>query len=345
MIRMIRVWLNHWFSTAYNIVQLLKEGKSDLLVVGSHPDQHSPIEAVCDEWHCEPHLKGDEYAQYCFEFCLTHAIDVFIPRYELVSISRRKEDFERAGIKVMVDDFTTVSMLNDKAKAYELLGGLGIDNIPDYETACNIGSFENAYIKLSKEYENICVKFASDVGGKSYRLIDNAIDAYGALFKKSTTRISYQDLLRALEKRDEFPKMMVMPYLPGEEVSIDCLTTHTGTIAVSRTKTTSRIEKVEFTGDLIEECNRILERVPLENPCNIQYKFLDGKPYLLEINTRMSGGIHMSCAASGINIPLIALYKLLSIDTTWEMSMRSNLVTQVEIPIIISDPKTGRCAS
>ncbi len=38
---------------------------------------------------------------------------------------------------------------------------------------------------------------------------------------------------------------------------------------------------------------------------------------MLEVNTRMSGGVQMACLGSGINIPNIAVNKLLGIDKHW----------------------------
>lgn len=43
---------------------------------------------------------------------------------------------------------------------------------------------------------------------------------------------------------------------------------------------------------------------------NIQVKYKDGKPKLLEINPRMSGGLHYSCLA-GINMPYRAVKVLI----------------------------------
>ncbi len=54
-----------------------------------------------------------------------------------------------------------------------------------------------------------------------------------------------------------------------------------------------------------------MDKVQLKFPCNIQFKIKEGIPYLLEINTRMSGGLQMACLAADINIPNIALNKLL----------------------------------
>lgn len=33
---MIRIWMNHWFSTAYNIVNLIKQDDPDFYVIGTN---------------------------------------------------------------------------------------------------------------------------------------------------------------------------------------------------------------------------------------------------------------------------------------------------------------------
>ena len=78
-----------------------------------------------------------------------------------------------------------------------------------------------------------------------------------------------------------------------------------------------------------------MNKINLEFPCNIQFKLKDDIPYLLEINTRMSGGLQMSCLAADVNIPNIALNKLLGNDIDWSMDKREKTVSYIEIPQII----------
>ena len=40
---MTRIWLNHWFSTAYNIINLLRENNPDFWIIGSNENHESPI--------------------------------------------------------------------------------------------------------------------------------------------------------------------------------------------------------------------------------------------------------------------------------------------------------------
>jgi biotin carboxylase len=67
----------------------------------------------------------------------------------------------------------------------------------------------------------------------------------------------------------------------------------------------------------------------------IQFKLKGDIPYLLEINTRMSGGLQMTCEAENINIPNIALNKLLGKEIDWNLEAKERVVSYIEIPQII----------
>ncbi len=332
---MVKIWFNHWFSTAYNIINMIKQDNHDFYIIGTNKNERSVLATVCDEWYVEPELKNDEYVDYCLDFCKEHEVNVFMPRREMLSVSKRKAEFEAMNMKVMVDDYEIVNILNHKDKAYKELASRGVSTIPDYYIVTNAAGFENAYSELKKKYREVCIKFVHDEGGKSYRLIDNERKGYSALFKKQNTRMTYDAIYEALSEREEFSPLMVMPYLSGEEISVDCLKTGKGLIMLPRIKDTSRIERLCFREDIIKKTREIYDAVKLECPCNIQFKYLDDFPYFLEVNTRMSGGIMMACKAANVNIPSIAVNKLLGIEKDWEVSREEKYVTHVEVPVVL----------
>lgn len=332
---MVRIWLNHWFSTAYSIITLIKENESDFYIIGSNESLHAAYRQICDEWYVEPVLKDDKYIEYCLTFCKEHKIDIFVPRRNMTTISRFRERFEEIGVKVMVDDYDKVNLLNQKIESYELFRKLKIGYVPEYETVTCVADFISAYERLSAEYEQVCFKFAHDEGGKSYRLIDNNRKGYTALFKKQNTRMTLDDVVAALSERETVAPIIVMPYLPEEEVSVDCLKTGSGVIMLPRIKDFSRVERIKYDKEILEICDDFYRKIGLEHPCNIQFKYREGTPYFLEVNTRMSGGIQMACLASGINIPNIAVNNLLGIDKAWENSYEEKYISHVEIPLIV----------
>lgn len=332
---MTRIWMNHWFSTAYNIVNLIKQDDPTFFVIGSNENFGSPIRTVCNEWYQEPALKDDAYVDYCLEFCKEHHVNVFLPRRGMLDISKQIARFEAIGTKVMVDDYSLISTLNHKNEAYELFKKEGIGIVPDYRMVTTVEQFKQGYSELIEQYKQVCFKFAKDEGGKSFRLIDNNRTGYAALFKKQITRITYDAAVAALSEKEFFSQIMLMPYLPNEEVSVDCLKTNSGIIMVPRIKGTTRVEKIRYDADILYTCQRFFERIPLEMPCNIQFKYLDGIPYMLEVNTRMSGGVQLACVGSGVNIPNIAVNKLLGINRQWTNSYEEKRVSHIEIPVVI----------
>lgn len=332
---MVRIWFNHWFSTAYNIINMIKQDDPGFYIIGTNENEVSVLSTVCDEWYVEPVLKGNEYVEFCLNFCKEHQINVFMPRREMISISKRKADFEKIGVKVMVDSFDIVDILNHKDRAYEELAKRGVSTIPDYYIVTNVAGFERAYEELKARYREVCIKFVHDEGGKSYRLIDNNRKGYAALFKKQNTRMTYDDIHEALAERPEFSPLMVMPNLSGEEISVDCLQTNQGLIILPRIKDATRVERLCFDEDILQKTQEVYDAIKLECPCNIQFKYLDGVPYFLEVNTRMSGGVQMACIAGNVNIPSIAVNKLLGIEKPWKICRNERYVTHVELPVVL----------
>ena len=90
-----------------------------------------------------------------------------------------------------------------------------------------------------------------------------------------------------------------------------------------------------FDAEILSMTRNIMDKVKLKYPCNIQFKLKDDVPYLLEINTRMSGGLQMTCEAEDINIPNIALNKLLGKEIDWNFEEKECVVSYIEIPQII----------
>lgn len=216
----------------------------------------------------------------------------------MLKISECKDQFERIGVRVMMDDYPIVSTLNHKEKAYRFFKEKNIGTVPDFYIVKTLEEFKNAYEDLLRNYKQVCFKFERDEGGKSFRLIDNQRKGYAALFKKQNTRMTLDDVLDALSEREVFSPIMIMPFLPDDEVSVDCLDTEKGLIALPRIKGNNKYELLRFDEDIINICQDFQNKVGLECPYNIQFKYLDRIPYFLEVNTRMSGGIQMNIMES-----------------------------------------------
>ena len=56
---MKRIWLNHWFSTAYFIINMMRENNPEFQFIASNENQDSPIMKASDEWYQEPVLRNN----------------------------------------------------------------------------------------------------------------------------------------------------------------------------------------------------------------------------------------------------------------------------------------------
>lgn len=331
---MIRIWFNHWFRTAYSIVKLMR--RDDTYIIGSHSVEYSPISTVCDEWYKEEYLPANEYVDFCVDFCRAHSVDVFVPHRHMTAIAENKSRFDEIGVKLLSDNGDLLSLFENKSKAYKLFENDKNVNIPEHRVVNTANEFAAAFRDMSEIYETLCVKFVKDEGAQSFRKIVKKADAFRALHYYSGFSATYEELYSALSERESFEDLLVMPYLNGCEVSVDCLKTDSGVLALPRFKGEAHIETLKFDEEILAMTNAVLAKVDLQYPCDIQFRYLNSTPYLLEVNTRMSGGLPMTCSAAGVNIPQLALSKLLGEPCVMpNISTDDKVFSNVEVPVII----------
>ena len=336
----VRVWFNHWFSTAYHIINLLKNDEEiKFIVTGSNANIHCVYRAVCDEWITEERFSNsDSYVDFCLEFCRKHKIEVFVPRLNMKTICMRLDEFSAIGVKVLVEkDYSVMSALGDKIKTYQLFAEYGIGHIPPYCVVNSLEDYTAAYSTLKTDDNRVCFKFAIDEGAVSFRVVDDNIEY--KLTESLGAKITYRDSVKALSMLGGFPKLLVMPYLSGTEVSVDCLPMPDGNhIVIPRFKSLNRSQEIRFEQEVIDVCCLFLDKFKLECPCNLQFKYEKGTLYLLEVNTRMSGGIQFSCAATGVNMPNMAVNRLLGIEKQVHFgnnNRKPRIVSFIETPVLL----------
>lgn len=338
------IWFNHWFSSAYRIIELLKEGylkKEDpCYVIGTNDKEYCVYQKVCDEFYVEPVFEDvNLYIEWAKDFCKEHGVKVFFPRRNMVEVAKRVEEFRELGVNVVLSaDYDIMELLNDKAATYKRINNSGLANVPDTAVVNNVEKFENAY-KTIKEYnpeDRVVFKYSVGEGATSFRVIDDKTEDISILDTGAGMKMSYNDAVKLLGTVEEFKDLMVMPYLKGPEISIDCITDSEGNFAgICRNKCGSRLTEVYQDERLLEITKKIAEDFNLYGPFNIQFRMHNGIPYILEINTRMSGGVHMSCL-TGLNIPFIAAEKARGRKILLGDYIKKPFrISQLETPIII----------
>lgn len=331
---MVRIWFNHWFSAVYNIIAMMREGcAEELHVIGTNRNDSAVYRSMCDEWFREPDDVSDaEYVDFCLDFCREHEVDVFVPRRGLSAIMQEAHRFASAGVKLFGDVSShMIAVLDDKLAAYDFFREKGFDCIPEVRIARSLEDFRAAYEDLIARHRRVCYKLSIDEGARSFRVIDGRVKEPRALMEKPGFKITYDDAVTVLSQYDFSVPMLVMPYLDGPEISIDCMRTPTGDLIIPRHKTAGRYSIVRFDPEVMALCSRLMDAVGATMPMNVQLRLHEGRMWLLEINPRMSGGMQLSCAASEINLPAVALNQLLGHPTAWAYpTFESRRVAHVE---------------
>ncbi len=333
----MNIWWNHWFSTAYHLINLMRISQPDMYVIGSNSNPDSVYKLVCDEWYTEPVISdAEEYVAFCIDFCREHNIDVFVPRRNLTAIVRHRAEFDNIGTRLLANtDETSVALADDKIASYRYLQSEGLsDIVPEFYSCTNAAEFKAAVERLQSAGYRACYKLSVDEGAVTFHVIEKEKDH--SIYKTSISRISYDDALQTAVGFSFKIPIIVMPYMDEPEISVDCLKTDTGLIAVPRYKLQGRVSEVRFDADVIELVIGVSELFNFYMPYNVQFRWLDGKPRLLELNPRMSGGLQLSWIATGINIPQLALYKLTGQKLSWTRpNFIGKKVTYIETPLIV----------
>ena len=308
----MRVWYNRTFSSVYAAIKLIREADSEgrYTIVHSNPNRHAPAARLAHEFHLEPTgLKGDAYIDWCLGFCREHRIDVFVPGREATTLAAEHARFADVGTRVLsAAPPAQLKRIHDKADFYAatVLPDAPVAAFRPFET---LEQFDAAYAELRPQFKKLCVKPAHGIYGLGFAIVDEERSSAALLIKGVEYHIGYQDLRRGLAEMDTFPTMLLMEFLDGPEYSVDCVGDHGRLVsAVVRRKLPQAGggQLIDMRQDILDATARLCADYQLNGVFNAQFREGGGRPRLLEINPRMSGGIGMACLA-GPNLPYIAL--------------------------------------
>lgn len=303
---MRRIWFNHWFSQAYHFMKNLKQDNNNYLIATSERD--TVYKVVVDEFYLEPIFEDEnEYVDWCLDFCKNHNINVFYPRRRMNAITMRALEFERLGVKlILFTDVKIHNLLQSKLESCSYMEENNICSVPLMIPSSTYDEFLTAYRNIKAKYGDdvrICMKRDNDEGAQSFtRIYDDIVKP---MYGKD---VYYKDVVEIFADMDNpvFNPYIVMPYMYDPEVSVDCLRTKDGFIAIPRYKESSRLTKIDFDAELITIAHRINDALKIEYPYNIQFRKLGDEWMFMEINTRMAGG-SFKAVAVGCDFASLAL--------------------------------------
>lgn len=326
----LNVYFNSCFTQTGEAIKFLKKHECNMKIFITNTTDNSKLRDIADYYEIEDKsLEGLDYANYCVNFCKRHDIDVFFVRYKCETLCKYKYMFDEIGVKTtFVTDFDNYIILNNKAMTYEAIANDDIINIPPYKVVTTFEEYEEAYNMIKEEGFNVCLKPVVGIGAIGFKVVKENLTAYEELQVGGSTTVSKERLDSILKDKKSFEPIMLLGYLEGDEYSVDCLANNGELIdAIPRVKISNYLQLMKPEKEYIEIAKKLSKKFNLSHIFNFQIKYHNNKIYLIEINTRMSGGIFKACS-TGINIMAKELDLLLGKD------VKSDINNMRELKII-----------
>lgn len=308
----MRVWFNRSFSSVHTAIDLIRQADTErrFTIIHTNPNPRSPVARVAHAFHPEPTgLATPDYIDWCVAFCREHQVEIFVPGREATAIAGAHARFEEAGTRVLsAASEAALQLIHDKARFYAATD-LPLAPVAEFRQFEDAAGFAAAWDLLRRRHAKLCVKPSHSIYGLGFAVLDEERNSAELLMAGAEYHVSLADFRAGLARLGSFRSMLLMEYLDGREYSVDCVGDGGRLVtAVVRRKSSQAGagQRIDQRQDILEATAQLCRTHGLNGIFNVQFREAAGKPRLLEINPRMSGGIGMACVA-GPNLPYIAL--------------------------------------
>lgn len=321
------VYFNQWFSSISEVItDIIVKNKKDIKVIASSKNKNHAYKKVVDifieeTWEETKDTKQsmNNYVNYILDICKTYKVDIFFVKKNAKYIMERVSDFASIGTWLVSEPLETLKALEHKSNMYRILStdeNLHY-HIPFYVNTSKVVDLINN-LELFSMTRPMCLKLDKDEGGLSYRkIVDKkpSIKDLGYYARNTITKSDALEIIKGAVYSQEVDKLLLMEYLDGPEISVDCYNSKKGYIAICRKKATdgSRTQVVYYNKQIANLCKQITTKLNLLYPHNIQFRVKHKENpndinnlRVIDINPRLSGGTYLEVKA-GLNIADIAL--------------------------------------
>lgn len=286
---------------ASTLIRMFKNnGERPIEIIGTDIDNEAVGRFFCDRFYQVPAGQSDDYIPKLLEIVKKEKPDIIFPEssYEVYPLALNKDKFENLGTRVIVSDPEPIEISNNKFLMYETLRKESDISLPQYLSVDSLDAFLDGIKKLGYPESPVIFKPHIGKGSRGVRFLDAHVNRIEQLMEKKpiSKYISLKEFETIFANEEQFPKLLLMEYLKGEEITTDTvamkgreLLTTVKTVEQARWGVIVRGELVRRP-DLVEQTRNILKAIPLSYCVNLQ--FIGNK--LIEINPRVSTFIYQS---------------------------------------------------
>lgn len=289
------------------IKELIRAGH---FVVGTDINPFASGREFCHDYFINSGPKNPEFIEEIYSAASDRNVDILIPlvTLELDLLSENKIQFEKSGIKVLVNDYESLVIINDKGKLYQKFDTSSF--VPKFNIAKNVNELFEAIAKFISR-DGVCViKPCVSNGSRGVRIVRRDYDSFDSLLhsKPGDLQIGLEQIHQIFSGKI-IPDYIVSEYMPGSEYTCDVVFNDGDVrLALVRRRIEMRLgisTAGEFidNGPFIEHIKCIGKKLKLSGPVGFQFKeSTKGDKMLLEINPRFQG-TSVSARGLGVNYP------------------------------------------
>lgn len=303
-----KVWFNRAGISRVHIADQLRNNPDNEQVVvhATRPGATGAALTAADSCADEPDwdLSDKEYGDWAVEHAKDNGIDVLAPSCRMRALAARKQDFANIGCTVMTAATSEIStLLDSKTATYTFASTLRGVAVPPFRRVTSSVEFQQAVKDIQTYGFTPTVKLNSGWSADSFRILTDGWPEGEDLvlhgLRPTVNSFDYAVALRSMERKGTAFDLIVMPYMEAPEISVDVLAhPEDGVLAmVPRAKSRGRARTFDVTDDVLEMTRILAEELELTYLANVQFRYLAGKPVLLEINPRPAAGSYQSIHA------------------------------------------------
>lgn len=324
------VWLAEGQSSQRDMLESLQSLKSrsttPFTIIASHRQHRAEIFEFADKVVIEPATRINTEAQAepdidipRWKFVLENAqkanVKVLLTGRNSIDYEAQREAFTKAGIRLLTGA-TSVAALTTIEDKFAFMQQCQMHNIPVAQAWRFDNTSELNTLLTEKGDEPLCVKPVTGIFAQGFwrldtgKVNDERYDSFEHLYFTEEKKIATAQFIEAYNhsqmiKERPIP-MLLMPYLAGQEYSIDVVCEYGEVLAAITRYKVGKVQYIGYEQSVMDVVIPLIKAFGCDGIVSVQTKADDnGQHRVLEINSRPSGGIDYT-THSGVDLTQIA---------------------------------------
>ena len=331
-------------------------------IIASHRHDRPEIFEFADSVYREPSATttdGDEQVmlesavdieprwQFVLEKAKNHKVKVLLTGRNGIDYEAQREAFSAAGIRLLTGA-TSVAALETIDDKFAFMQQCHEHNIPVADAWRFDNVTELKALLAEHGHQPLCVKPVTGIFAQGFWRLDTSkedalYDSFEHLYFTEEKKINTAQFINAYANSimvQERPiPMLLMPYLSGQEYSIDVVCEYGEVLAAVTRYKTGKIQHIGYEQAVMDVVIPLIKVFGCDGIVSVQTKADDdGQHRVLEINSRPSGGIDYT-THSGVDLTQVGFAYWLSLSEKPKLTDIAQQITPCQVRSIMVSVK------